>query len=60
MSRSLPLRWALYQAVIGATRSPVWRARREALIAKRQGDRYAFFKANVELGAKILRLVWGV
>ena len=54
------LRWALYQAAIGAARSPVWRARRETLIAKRQGDRHAFFKANVELGAKILRLVWGV
>ena len=54
------LRWALYQAAIGATRSPVWRARREALIAKRQGGRYAFFQANVELGAKLLRLVWGV
>lgn len=54
------LRWALYQAAIGATRSPAWRARRQTLIAKRQGDRYAFFKANVELGAKLLRLVWGV
>jgi len=36
------------------------RARREALVAKRQGDRYAFFKATVELAAKLLRLVWGV
>ena len=54
------LRWALYQAAIGATKNPGWRARREALIAKRQGDRHAFFKANVELGAKLLRLVWGV
>lgn len=54
------LRWALYQAAIGACRNPAWRARREALIAKRQGDRHAFFKANVELGAKLLRLVWGV
>jgi len=54
------LRWALYQAAIGATRSPVWRARRETLIAKRQGNRYAFFQANVELAAKLLRLVWGV
>jgi len=54
------LRWALYQAAIGATRNPAWRARREALIAKRRGNRHAFFKANVELGAKILRLVWGV
>jgi transposase len=54
------LRWALYQAALGACRNPGWRARREALIAKRHGDRYAFFKANVELGAKLLRLVWGV
>ena len=54
------LRWALYQAAIGAARSPVWRARREALRAKRAGDRYAFFKANIELAAKLLRLVWGV
>jgi transposase len=54
------LRWALYQAAIGASRSPAWRARRDALLAKRQGDRHAFFKANVELGAKLLRLVWGV
>lgn len=53
-------RWALYQAAIGATRNPAWRARREALIAKRRGHRHAFFKATVELGAKILRLVWGV
>jgi len=54
------LRWALYQAAVGAARSPRWRARRAALIAKRKGDRYAFFKANVELAAKLLRLVWGV
>lgn len=54
------LRWALYQAAIGACRNPAWHARREALIAKRRGDRHAFFKANVELGAKLLRLVWGV
>jgi transposase len=54
------LRWALYQAAIGACRNPAWHARREALIAKRHGDRHAFFKANVELGAKLLRLVWGV
>ncbi len=54
------LRWALYQAAVGACRTPAWHARREALIAKRQGDRHAFFKATVELGAKLLRLVWGV
>jgi len=54
------LRWALYQAALGAARTPLWRARREALIAKRHGDRFAFFKANIELAAKLLRLVWGV
>jgi transposase len=54
------LRWALYQAALGAARTPVWRARREALIAKRHGDRFAFFKANIELAAKLLRLAWGV
>ncbi len=54
------LRWALYQAALGAARTPTWRARREGLIAKRRGDRYAFFKATVELAAKLLRLVWGV
>jgi transposase len=54
------LRWALYQAAIGACRNPGWRARRETLIAKRAGDPHAFFKATVELAAKLLRLVWGV
>ncbi len=54
------LRWALYQATMGACRNAGWRARREALIAKRRGDRYAFFKATVELAAKLLRIVWGV
>lgn len=54
------LRWALYQAAMGACRNAGWRARREGLIAKRQGDRFAFFKATVELAAKLLRLVWGV
>jgi len=54
------LRWALYQAALGACRNPGWHARREALIAKRQGDRYAFLKANTELAAKLLRLTWGV
>jgi transposase len=57
--RSL-LRWALYQAAMRAARSPAWRARRDAMRAKRRGDRYAFFKANIELAAKLLRLVWGV
>ena len=54
------LRWALYQAALGACRSPRWRAYRERLIAKRAGDPHAFFKATVELAAKLLRLVWGV
>lgn len=54
------LRWALYQAALGACRNARWRARREAMIAKRKGDRHAFFKATVELAAKLLRLVWGV
>jgi transposase len=54
------LRWALYQAALGACRNPGWRTRREALIAKRQGDPHAFFKATTELAAKLLRLVWGV
>ena len=31
-----------------------------ALKAKRHGDRYAGFKAIVELAAKVLRIVWGV
>ena len=53
-------RWALYQAALGAARTDVWRARREAMLAKRQGDRYAFLKANIELAAKLLRIVWGV
>jgi transposase len=54
------LRWALYQAALGACRTPGWRARRAALLAKRAGDRHAFFKATVEVAAKLLRLVWGV
>jgi transposase len=54
------LRWALYQATLGACRNPGRRARREALIAKRAGDPYAFFKASPELAAKLLHLVWGV
>jgi len=54
------LRWALYQAALGAARTPAGRARREALRAKRAGDPHAFFKATTELGAKLLRLVWGV
>lgn len=54
------LRWALYQAAMGAARTRAGRAWREALVAKRAGDRYAFFKATVELAAKLLRVVWGV
>jgi transposase len=54
------LRWALYQAAMGACRNAGWRARREILIAKRHGDRFAYFKATTELAAKLLRLVWGV
>jgi transposase len=54
------LRWALYQAAMGACRNAAWRARRAALIAKRQGDPHAFFKATTELAAKLLRLAWGV
>lgn len=38
----------------------MWRARRDALCAKRRGDPHAFYKATVELGAKLLRLAWGV
>jgi len=30
------------------------------MLAKRHGDRHAFFKATVELAAKLLRCVWGV
>ncbi|HEX7512786.1 MAG TPA: IS110 family transposase [Candidatus Methylomirabilis sp.] len=57
--RSL-LRWALYQAALGAARTATGRARLAALKAKRQGDRYAGFKATVEFAAKVLRVVWGV
>jgi transposase len=54
------LRWALYQAVLGACRTPAWRAKRETLLTKRRGDPHAFFKTNVELAAKLLRVIWGV
>jgi transposase len=57
--RSL-LRWALYHAAMGVARTRVGRARLAALKAKRHGDRYAGFKAIVELAAKVLRIVWGV
>jgi transposase len=54
------LRWALYHAAMGLARTTGGRARLAALKAKRQGDRYAGFKAIVELAAKQLRVVWGV
>jgi transposase len=54
------LRWALYHAAVGAARTGVGQARLAALKAKRRGDRFAGFKAIVELAAKQLRLVWGV
>ncbi len=54
------LRWALYQAALGAARTAAGRAWRAAMREKRHGDPHAFFKANVELAAKLLRLVWGV
>jgi transposase len=54
------LRWALYHAAVGLARTTVGRARLAALKAKRRGDRYAGFKAVVELAAKVLRVVWGV
>jgi transposase len=57
--RSL-LRWALYHAAMGIARTAAGRARLAALKAKRHGDRYAGFKAIVELAAKVLRIVWGV
>ncbi len=54
------LRWALYHAAVGLARTATGRARLAALKAKRHGDRYAGFKAIVELAAKVLRVVWGV
>ncbi len=57
--RSL-LRWACYHAAIGLARTAGGRARLAAAKAKRRGDRFAGFKAIVELAAKQLRLVWGV
>ena len=54
------LRWALYQAALGAARTPAGRAWLDALRAKRAGDRFAFCTAVVELAAKLLRIVWGV
>jgi len=54
------LRWALYHAAVGMARTAAGRAWLAALKAKRCGDRYAGFKAVVELAAKVLRIVWGV
>ncbi len=54
------LRWALYHAAVGLARTTAGRARLAALKAKRHGDRFAGFKAIVELAAKVLRIVWGV
>ena len=54
------LRWALHHAAMGMARTTAGRARLAALKAKRAGDRYAGFKAIVELAAKVLRVVWGV
>ena len=54
------LRWALYHAAIGLARTAAGRARLVAYKAKRHGDRYAGFKAIVELAAKPLRVIWGV
>ncbi|HSB68036.1 MAG TPA: IS110 family transposase [Candidatus Methylomirabilis sp.] len=54
------LRWALYHAAVGLARTTAGRARLAALKAKRHGDRFAGFKAIVELAAKVLRVVWGV
>jgi transposase len=54
------LRWALYHAAMGLVRTPAGQARFAACKAKRRGDRYAGFKAIVELAAKQLRVIWGV
>jgi transposase len=54
------LRWALYHAAVGAARTAVGRTRLAAYKAKRGRDRFAGFKAIVELAAKQLRIIWGV
>ena len=48
------LRWALYQAALGGCRTPAWRAKRTALLSKRQGDPHVFFKTIVEAGGQAL------
>ncbi len=54
------LRWACYQAAGGLGRTVAGRPRSATLLTKRRGDRFAFFKATVELAAKQFRLAWGV
>ena len=54
------LRCALDHAAMGMARTVAGRARLTALKAKRHGDRFAGFKAIVELAATVLRVVWGV
>lgn len=54
------LRWALYQAALGASRTAAGQAAHAARLAKRAGDRHAGLKAMVEGAAAILRTVWGV
>jgi len=54
------LRWALYQAALGATRTAAGRAAHAARVAKRAGDRHAGLKAMVEGAATVLRTVWGI
>ena len=45
---------------MGLVRTAAGQTRLAALKTKRRGDRYAGFKAIVELAAKQLRVVWGV
>ena len=47
-------------ALLGVTRTVAGQAPLVALKGKQHGDRYAGFKAIVELAAKVLRIVWGV
>lgn len=54
------LRWSLYQAALGATRTAAGQAAHAARVAKRAGDRHAGLKAMVEGAATVLRTVWGV
>jgi len=54
--RSL-LRWACYHAAMDLARTPAGLARLAAAKAKRRGDRYAGFKAIVELATKQRRAI---